>query len=555
MVKYISKIVLSIIIFLLHIKASAQFVDVNDIALKDILRVKSLMDTIKNENSFIIRNSSISQDFTKPSWRKIKFTKFSFEYQHQDNSNLPLGYNNGIISSSVGAQHFYATNINLQWGRLVFQIAPEKIISDNKFYERLPFNFDGSQNGDDYWRRYYVVSENVIEKEIIANNNLTDQNFLGQSSIKFNSKNFSYGISNENLWWGPGLYNSLILTNNAPGFLHFTINTNKPIKTKFGNFETQIIGGNLINSNSQPINNDNSFAKNYYTPKPELDRYITGMILTYQPQIISNLHIGFANMAYMYKKNMNGLEDLTPFTNFTKFSDLKKRPALGSVFIKYALPKDHAEFYIEYGRKDIAATPLNIFYDSIPTGYVGGIRKIFPIKSKSNLSAIVLNIEVCRLQLMNPNQIWDSNLLPKVSSWYTSKIVPHGYTNRGQLIGSNIGPGGNSQIIQLSWIKGIKKLGFGVERVANNQDFYYYNYFNGLKYPGPNFKYWADMIYNISFRWDIGNIIVFADFKKSNSFNYMWTKIGDGGLYGPSSSDKENVQINFAIKYLISRKF
>ena len=72
--------------------------------------------------------------------------------------------------------------------------------------------------------------------------------------MKYNTKNISFGISNENLWWGPGIYNSLILTNNAPGFLHFTINTHKPISNKFGNFEWQIIGGNLSNSNIDVLN-------------------------------------------------------------------------------------------------------------------------------------------------------------------------------------------------------------------------------------------------------------------------------------------------------------
>jgi hypothetical protein len=34
----------------------------------------------------------------------------------------------------------------------------------------------------------------------------------------------------------------------------------------------------------------------------------------------------------------------------------------------------------------------------------------------------------------------------------------------------------------------------------------------------------------------------------------MWTKIGDGGIYGPSDTDKTNIQINFAIKYVILKK-
>jgi hypothetical protein len=48
---------------------------------------------------------------------------------------------------------------------------------------------------------------------------------------------FSFGVSNENIWWGPGQRNALMFTNNAAGFMHAYFQTNKPIKTKIGNFE------------------------------------------------------------------------------------------------------------------------------------------------------------------------------------------------------------------------------------------------------------------------------------------------------------------------------
>lgn len=552
---FILNLLLPLVILLGYKGSYAQHVDLNNIALNDIKRVESLLDTQNYKSSYTIRNSTLFQDFEKTSWKKFKITGFGLMYQHQDNSDLPFGYNDGNMVSSVGAQHLYTTQLNVQWGRLTLQFAPEKVIADNKSFERLPYNYDGSQSGDAFWRRYYEISENIIENPARIETSISDHNYLGQSSLKFNTKNISIGVSSENLWWGPGIYNSLILTNNAQGFLHFTINTHKPIATKIGNFEGQIIGGNLINANIPPTNNDNPFAAQFNIAKPDLDRYLTGMIITYEPKITPNFFLGIANMAYMYKKDMNGLEDITPLTNFTKFTELKKRPSLGSVFFRYAMPKDHAEIYLEYGRNDRGATPINIFSDSIPTGYVGGIRKLFPLGQNGKRGAIAFNIEVTRLELMNPNQIFNYSLTAKRKSWYTNTQVPQGYTNNGQIIGSYVGPGSNSQTIQLSWVKGLKKLGFGIERVSHNKDFYYYNYYNGLKYPGPNFKYWADLIYNISLRWTIGDVIISADYKSAESYNYMWTKTGTGGLWGPSDTDKKNIQINLSVKYLISRKF
>ncbi|WP_163277304.1 capsule assembly Wzi family protein, partial [Enterobacter hormaechei] len=72
----------------------------------------------------------------------------------------------------------------------------------------------------------------------------------GQSSFRLNYKVLSVGISSENLWWGPGIYNSLLMSNNAPGFWHLTFNSRKPLKTPIGDFEWQLIGGKLVEDTS-----------------------------------------------------------------------------------------------------------------------------------------------------------------------------------------------------------------------------------------------------------------------------------------------------------------
>ena len=41
--------------------------------------------------------------------------------------------------------------------------------------------------------------------------------FICQSSIKLKYKNYSLGISNENILWGPSRFNSIMMSNNARG--------------------------------------------------------------------------------------------------------------------------------------------------------------------------------------------------------------------------------------------------------------------------------------------------------------------------------------------------
>jgi hypothetical protein len=475
----------------------------------------------------------------------------------QENSNLPFGFNDGSMIPSVGKQNYYNFQIGVQWGNFTLQYAPEKVNAENFEVQGLGNDFDGTANGSpgNFWRRYYEISENIIEAPNTHFNKESDQDFIGQTSIKYHTKNISFGISTENLWWGPGMHYSLVLTNNAPGFLHYSINTNKPIHTFIGNIEAQFIGGSLQNGFLKPSENNNPYAAQWYTPKDPNERYITGMILTINPKWTKNLFLGLSNMAYIYQRDMNGLEDATALSNFSKYTSLKKRPALGAVFLRYALPKDHAEVYFEYGRNDRGATPINILYDSVATGYVAGVRKLFPLSNNPKYGAISLNIEIVQLKMPQANLIWDANLMSKQSSWYTNKQVRQGYTNKGQILGSYVGPGGSGQIMQLAWVKGMNKIGAGIERVSHNKDFYYYNYFNGLTYPGPNFKYWSDFIYSFYMRVKVGNFIMASEVKKSETYNYLWTKTGSGGLYGPSDTDRTNTQFNISLRYLFNRKF
>ena len=58
----------------------------------------------------------------------------------------------------------------------------------------------------------------------------------------------SFGISSENIFWGPGKFSGLAMTENAPGMNHFTIESNKPIETRIGSFEFNLIGGKKMHS-------------------------------------------------------------------------------------------------------------------------------------------------------------------------------------------------------------------------------------------------------------------------------------------------------------------
>ena len=48
-----------------------------------------------------------------------------------------------------------------------------------------------------------------------------DNNYFKQSTLAIHYKEIAVGISNENMWFGPGFHSSLSMSNNAPGYKHF----------------------------------------------------------------------------------------------------------------------------------------------------------------------------------------------------------------------------------------------------------------------------------------------------------------------------------------------
>lgn len=538
----VKKIALALCLFTGIIRSgNAQNGLVNDIALQDTGRLGQLTSAKDQIN--------IDSHFSKiknRKWPEFRFDMFSASLLY--NTKLPYGYNDGSLYPSVGLQQQYSLGVSTKWGKFFLRLQPEIVTAANLNPDGLPDDFDKPN----YWPRYYEKVANVIDLPGRFGTAPIIKLFAGQSSFRYNTSHLSFGISTENIWWGPGLYHSLVMTNNAPGFLHFTLNTAKPWVTSIGSFEGQVIVGQLENSEEEPMENSNMYARPNYSPKPDKQRLLTGMTLTWQPKWLKNFYIGLANAGYMYKNETQGIVDFLPSTNYWKKSG---RPALGSLFMRYVMPTDQAELYFEYGSANKSATLFNIFADSVPSGYVGGVRKLVKLGGKKGY--IAFTGEVVYMQMPDARLIWiqtNPGLPSKTSSWYTDSIVRHGYTNKGQMIGSAVGPGSNSQILDVSWIKGTNRIGFQFERVVHNNDYYYYNYFNGLPYQGPNNLYWVDANIALHARWVFKNFTVATQIKSISALNYGWVKFGGDLWQAGAPSDKRNIQVNLSMLYHIPAK-
>lgn len=426
----------------------------------------------------------------------------------QYNSHHPYGWNDGAMIPARGFSTKISAGIQARVGRLVIQLQPEFVISENRKFETF-----FAQQYDTTWSRYYKwLNRSDIPERF--GNGIYNKIFPGQSSIRYELDNFSFAVSTENLWWGPGTRNALVMSNNAPGFLHGSFSTRKPYQTRIGSFEWQVIGGRLTGSDILPPETNRVYVNGssvIYTPKPAAARYMTGMVLSWQPKWVKGLFIGFAKASYQYRADIT-LMDLLLLEGIIRSPSEKngRKASLGSLFARYVMPEEKAELYMEYGRSDKAPNLINLVADNAyPRAYVAGMRKLFSSKHKS---FIEFSAEFTQMQLPR------AELIRAAESWYTHGYVRQGYTNNGQVIGAGIGPGSNSQMLSIAWVNGIKRVGILFERIVRNNDFYY----NAFEESKDFRRHWTDMSTTISADWPYKRFLASARVTMIRSLNYQW---------------------------------
>jgi len=549
----VKKLILVTFFFFCYFKGYTQNSFFDDIRLMDYQRNRQLLNDSNGiiTNSFLIRSTSSFQYLQS----KLKGTakdivqSISLNFDQQNNSLQPISFNDGNMYPARGWQERYSYGVNLKL--LIFDInyQPEKITVQNLTQEYYP----GNTGDGNFMFKYFGMVANNIDNFRQFGYDRIEETTLGQSRAGIKFKYMAAGISNENIWWGPGKRNSLVFTNNAAGFKHYYLKTVEPIKSYIGSFELAGVVGKLDTTKYTDIDQE---LLNICRPckffKNLDEREIDGITINYQPKWIPNFYIGYAYSRQFYRHATNAVGDTINF--FSK--DLPKQE-IGSLFFRFAMPEDHAEFYGEMGMPNEAPWPWKFFKERMRPAFVFGASKLVPLKLFD--SYLSLNVEFTQLQLMNQQDIL-INGSPfaggKPNSWYLSTIVNQGWSNNGQLIGASIGPGSNNQSISLSWNRGYNKIGVFVERTVFNNDFYYSVYYNPYAANGYGYynRYWVDLTKRLELQlMPIKNILISASFTNTHAFNYRWIRIEDGSVYDAPSiySDKYNNQFQMSIKYLL----
>lgn len=536
---------------LLSFYSYSQSLPVGTVLLDDYYRRSQLnADSLQSSSLMIRPTHDINQTNEKIVLKVLPLT-----WKQQFNSDHPEGINDGAMIPARGYQTLLSGGVYLKYGIFSIQLMPELVYAANKDFYGFPDELNKK-----VWSVYNRV-KNYIDLPDKFGDEPYKKAFLGQSRLRLNYKSLSLGISNENLWWGPGIKNTLLMTNNAPGFKHITFNTIKPLKTPIGKFEWQIIGGRLENSGFYGVDTAKLSLRGLKPAKKRDSwRYINAMTVNYQPKWLPGLSLGGVRSFTLYGKDINSnyrtyLPLFEPFYKLDAGGDVADTVAsdqIASVYARYLMPESKSEIYFEYGRTDHSwdFTDFALEPDHY-RAYIFGFRKLIDLNKKNN-EQIDISTEITQF---GRNLSTSMRLKNTPATWYTHSELTHGHTHLGQILGSGIGTSSNMQSLSVSWVKDIKRVGLEFYRLAHDEDFW--AYISQTTGYGDYRTHWVDLSGALFADWDYKNFLINLKFQTVGSINYMF-------YYDPIPSDppfwwdkgkvRYNIHTELSVTYLFNNK-
>jgi hypothetical protein len=438
-------------------------------------KILSLIDSNIKYNGFLYQS------------RGNSITLLPINLSQKLNTDHPYGWNDGAMSYSKGYQMQVAAGIFASFGNLKVQLRPEFVKTASGYYET---------------NKNWGLVTNGFSKIL-----------PGQSSVRYDLNKISLSASNQNLWWGPGIVNSMLMSNNAPGFFHYSISSNRPLKTFLGNFQFQIISATLKQDSSQGFEHRNLKKLNLQ----DRDRSYNALSFTFQPVIMKNITFGltraFQNLA---ENNISGFvpKYLPVLGSFfgSAYNDTINRDQILSFNTRWVFPKNHAEVYFEFGYNDAKDNFRDLMLDmSHSSGYIFGFKKLSYI---NNLDYVDFGAEVIRMA-QTP-----SYLMRNAGNFYEHGRMTEGYTHKNQILGAGSGFGNNMQTVNLSFNRGWNKYGLIFNHIVQNPTQIVTGSVENL---GLRTTKWEDFSYGIQSRYRYRNILFSANLEYVNSKNYLWT--------------------------------
>jgi hypothetical protein len=418
-----------------------------------------------NTDGFMLRSlSSLTRDEAVSRGNGIRL--FAPRVHVISNSNIPFSMNDGPMWAGRGVSSAAMLGLELRLSALRLVVLPEFIAEENRYWpirdtvRFFPPDTPPERSGGGYVFPWYAGPYSVDLPLRFGNEGSTRLD-PGQSSLTVGAGPVEVGMASENQWWGPGIRNALVLSNNAPGFPHLFIRSARPWESRLGAVELRWLVGGLRESEFFDTTSTNDL------------RSLSAFAVTFTPRRWSNLTVGMSRSMMGTASGWGDVwvrwfEAFHPtrgvWSNVPNDSTLASggREQISTLFARWVAPSSGFEAYAEWGRTELPRGVRDFLeHPNHTQGYTLGLQW-----KRGSLSDGAFRLQ-SEITMIEQSATFRNR---PIGSWYTSRRVIQGYTNKGQSLGAAIGPGASSQWIAGDYLKPGWSLGAYFGRIRWHED-------------------------------------------------------------------------------------
>lgn len=367
-------------------------------------------------------------------------------------STYPSGDNDGLLWAGRGLSQLVAAGVEARYGPLSAALAPEGTWSENRAFDLAENGRAGELRfGSAFYPGAIDLPQRFGAGPFAAAG-------PGQSYLRADLWNVALGVSSESLWLGPGVRSSILMSNAGPGFPHVFLGTSHPGDIWIGKAEALLFWGRLertrfVDGGGHPL--------------------VSGLVVTYEPRWIRGLSLGVARVFVQPWDGLTLRNWLAVFQSFEKQSltseygptgDNPRDNQLASLFGRWVFPEVGLEIYGEWAREDYNWSWWSTLREPDHSqAYQLGLQKVF----RAGTRLVRFGAELTHLQELGG---FGGGVGLPVYYVHDGDLD---YTNRGQLLGAWIGPGGDSQTLAVDVFHRGGRIGGYLERVRRNDAYYW----------------------------------------------------------------------------------
>lgn len=418
-------------------------------------RLAQLTDSARTDG-FLLRRTAAALSWSDAAPR-LQLLAPELAWTH--NSRLPFSLNDGAVWAGRGSALRVSGGLVWSTARVRLVLAPEIVYAENRF---VPLPDTLVTPWADSTRSPYAnpwhVNPQSADLPLIMGAGAHTSLRAGQSSLTIALGAAEAGIATENQWWGPGVHNALVLSNNAGGFAHAFLRTARPLATKLGVFEAALLVGGLGES------------AHFDTIAGNDVRSLSAVAITWRADTAANLTLGLARGVFRAVDGwsgvpLRGLDALTSWRRPNDRADSTVTPGADqilSLFARWVLPRAGFEAWAEWGRAELPRSVRDLLLmPHHSQAYTLGFQWGRPVRGDGTLRLLG---EVSWLER------GASFRNRPTYAWYTSRAAVQGYTQQGQVLGAAIGPGSSSQMFSADWFAPRWRAGVVLGRIRWDND-------------------------------------------------------------------------------------